>query len=287
LIGWARKVVADAEKARPVMPPSVEDRQADGWEPLLAVADLAGGAWPKLAREAAEALVAVSRDTPVSLNLRLLGDLPTVFLNNLVAVAQATPHGLPTKRILEDLYALDEAPWQNVNKGEAYTPSQLAFTLRDYEVRSENLRPHRDVRTQAKGYPIAPLADAWRRYLPPLSLPPDAVPNVTTVTKDVYERFFEVVVTPVTVVTPSSQREGGTSLLSELDPPRVNRLAGWYRRQAKALQAEMSPVILKAHLEQQLRETLANEVLENALDTEVGRVVKAANQSSSSTREKS
>jgi hypothetical protein len=286
LTGWARKVAADAEKARPVMPPSVEDRQADGWEPLLAVADLAGGEWPKLAREAAEALVAVSRDTPVSLNLRLLGDLRTVFLNNLAAVAQATPHGLPTKTILEELYALDEAPWHTVNRGEAYTPSQLASTLRDYEVRSENLRPHPNVRTQAKGYPIGPLADAWRRYLPPLSLPPDAVPNVTNVTKDVYERFFEVVVTPVTVVTPSSQREG-TSLPSELDASRVNQLAGWYRRQAKALQAEMSPAILQAHLEQQLRETLANEVPENALDTEMGRVVKAANKPKSSARAKS
>ncbi|WP_426613733.1 DUF3631 domain-containing protein [Bradyrhizobium sp. McL0616] len=287
LIGWARMVAADAEEARPVMPPSVEDRQADGWEPLLAVADLAGGAWPTLAREAAEALVAVSRDTPVSLNLRLLGDLRTVFLNNLVAVSQATPHGLPTKRILEELYGLEDAPWHTVNKGQAYTPSQLAVTLRDYEVRSENLRPHPNVRTQAKGYPIAALADAWRRYLPPLSLPPDAVPNVTTATKDVYERFFEVVVTPVTVVTPSSQREGGTSPPSELDPSRINQLAGWYCKRAKALQAEMSPAILKAHLEQQLRETLGNEVLENALDTEVGRVVWAANKSRSSTRNKS
>lgn len=34
----------------PVMP--VEDRAADTWEPLVAVADLAGGAWPEAARAA-------------------------------------------------------------------------------------------------------------------------------------------------------------------------------------------------------------------------------------------
>jgi hypothetical protein len=170
-------VAADAEHTRPVMPPSVEDRQADGWEPLLAVADLAGGLWSTLARDAAEALVAANRDTPASLNLKLLADLRTVFLNNLVAVACATPHGLPTKTILEGLYALDDAPWATLNKGDAYTSSQLAFTLRDYEVASENLRPHPDTRLQAKGYPIAPLADAWRRYLPPLFFPPDSVPT--------------------------------------------------------------------------------------------------------------
>jgi hypothetical protein len=148
-------------------------------------------------------------------NLRLLGDLRTVFLNDLMAVAQATSHGLPTKTIVEELYALDEAPWHTVNKGEAYTPSQLASTLRDYEVRSENLRPHPNVRTQAKGYPIAALADAWRRYLPPLSLPPDAVPNVTMVTRDVYERFFEVVVTPVAVVTPSQRTKDALAAAKE------------------------------------------------------------------------
>jgi hypothetical protein len=278
LIGWARKVAGAAEAARPVLPPTVEDRQADGWEPLLAVADLAAGEWPALGRKAAEALVAVSRDTPVSLNLRLLGDLRTVFWNNLVAVSQATPQGLPTKRILEDLYALDDAPWHTVNKGEAYTPSQLARVLHDYEVGSENLRPHPDpnARTQAKGYPIAPLADAWRRYLPPLSLPPEAVTAVTTVTKEVFDRFFEVVVTPVTVVTPNSGREREVALPSKLDSSRVKQLAGWWRRRIKVLLDELSPALAEDQAKKELRESLAEEVQENALDTEIGRIVKAA-----------
>jgi hypothetical protein len=279
LIGWTRKVAGDAEKARPVMPPSVEDRQADGWEPLLAVADLAGGLWPTLARDAAEALVAVNRDTPVSLNLRLLADLRTVFLNNLVAVVQATPHGLPTKKIMEDLYALDDAPWHTVNKGDAYTPSQLALTLRDYEVRSENLRPYPDSRTQAKGYPIAPLADAWRRYLPPLEFAPDNVPNVTTVTKAELVRYFEVVVTPVTVVTPAEAKtevEPG-ELPEQLDAVRVKELAGWWRGQIKQRQKELSPSVAKDRVRKLLREVLAEQIRESALDAEVVRIERAAN----------
>ena len=48
---WARSVFEAAVTARPEMPESVEDGQADAWEPLLVVADLAGGEWPKLARE--------------------------------------------------------------------------------------------------------------------------------------------------------------------------------------------------------------------------------------------
>ena len=44
---WAKSVLKDAEAARPEMPAGVEDRQADAWEPLLVVADLAGGEWPQ------------------------------------------------------------------------------------------------------------------------------------------------------------------------------------------------------------------------------------------------
>ena len=282
LIGWARKVEADAEKARPVMPPSVEDRQADAWEPLLAVADLAGGLWPTLARNAAEALVAVNRDTPASLNLRLLADLRTVFLNNLVAVAQATPHGLLTKRIMEDLHTLDEAPWHAINKGDPYSSSQLAAALRDYEVRSENLRPYSDSRTQAKGYPIAPLADAWRRYLPPLDPALGPVPNVTTVTKDVFERYFEVVVvTPVTEVTDpeadiATPGDGTGDLPETLDAGRVEELAGWWRAQIKKLRKELSPALAEDQARKDLREVLAEQIRESALDAEVSRIVKAA-----------
>jgi hypothetical protein len=83
-----------AEQARPDMPVGVEDRNADMWEPLLAVADLAGSDWPKLAREAAVAFIAAGRETPKSLNLSLLSDLRTVFENN----AKRFPKGFPPRQ---------------------------------------------------------------------------------------------------------------------------------------------------------------------------------------------
>ena len=42
---------------RPVLPKGIEDRDADVWEPLLAVAELAGGHWPERARVTAVAAV--------------------------------------------------------------------------------------------------------------------------------------------------------------------------------------------------------------------------------------
>jgi hypothetical protein len=205
---WAKSVLKDAEAARPEMPAGVEDRQADAWEPLLVVADLAGGEWPQKAREAAVALVTVARETPVSLNLRLLEDLRTVFLNRLVAIEQAQPHGLGTKTILDDLCALEDSPWQTINKGERLSPDQLSRRLRDYSVKRTNLRLTPGVREQTKGYPIAPLADAWRRYLS--LIPCDAVPPVTPVTKPALECYFETAPgTEGTEVTlPREEREG-------------------------------------------------------------------------------
>jgi hypothetical protein len=57
LSAWAASVRDRAYGMWPDMPEGVADRDADVWEPLLAVADLAGGHWPQMARETAVTLV--------------------------------------------------------------------------------------------------------------------------------------------------------------------------------------------------------------------------------------
>jgi hypothetical protein len=49
-------------QAWPEIPPSLNDRAADIWEPLFALADLAGGPWPALARDAAVAACATTHE---------------------------------------------------------------------------------------------------------------------------------------------------------------------------------------------------------------------------------
>ena len=154
LAGWAATILDEATKARPNIPAGVEDRAADMWEPLLSVADIAGGDWPKLARDAALALVAVAHDVEPSLNLRLLADLRTVF---------ADAEAMATKKILTELCLLADVPWNDI-KGKPITDNQLARRLRQYEVKSKTIR----IDTVAcKGYLRADLVDVWRRYLPP------------------------------------------------------------------------------------------------------------------------
>src|SRR5204862_3717127 len=60
-------------QARPQTPSGLNDRAADIWEPLLAIADLAGGDWPQLAREAAQQLS--SSDDEITLVGYFLKDL--------------------------------------------------------------------------------------------------------------------------------------------------------------------------------------------------------------------
>jgi predicted metal-dependent RNase len=72
---------------------------------------------------------------------------------------------------------------------------------------------------------------------------------------------------------PQEEREGSP----QLDTTRVEQLAKWWRKRMGQLLDELSPALAEEQAKKELRETLANEVLDTALDTEVGRVVKAAN----------
>jgi Protein of unknown function (DUF3631) len=67
------------EATDPELP--VEDRAADVWAPLVAIADLAGGDWPARARKAALVFTREADADAVeeSLSVRLLADLRTVF----------------------------------------------------------------------------------------------------------------------------------------------------------------------------------------------------------------
>jgi hypothetical protein len=180
LAGWAVTIMDEATQARPDMPVGVEDRAADMWEPLMVVADIAGGDWPKRARDAALGLVAIAREIEPSLNIRLLADLRTVF---------GTDEALATKTILSKLCEIEDAPWNDL-KGKQISDSQLARRLKNYGVKSKNVRIGSNV---PKGYERADLYDVWRRYLPPLAEEP-----ATGATAATSQFFQDVSVAPAT-----------------------------------------------------------------------------------------
>jgi hypothetical protein len=142
--------------ARPTVPPALGDRAAEAWEPLLAVADLAQGQWPELARNAAEALSGDPDAADDRLSVRLLGDTRTLFKDPLRM-------SIRTTEMLKELKAIEEAPWLEYRK-EGLTLHQLADFLDDFGLHSINVRRGGDV---FKGYKRTQLEDAWARWLQP------------------------------------------------------------------------------------------------------------------------
>jgi Protein of unknown function (DUF3631) len=158
LATWAAIVDHDAKQLWPELPDGIEDRNADVWEPLLAVADLAGGHWPDTARVAAVAAVAASKGDRQSLGVLLLHDIRNVFRKHDTA-------RLCTLSVLTELRGIEESPWDATNRdGSALNAMGLAQRLRKYGIKSENMRD--DAGKVVKGYPRVKFVDAWLRYLP-------------------------------------------------------------------------------------------------------------------------
>jgi len=149
---WVGQHLDALRGAWPDLPDEVQDRDADVWEPLLALADAAGGEWPKAARVAAVALVADARGNGGSLGTRLLADMRTVF---------ADADKLPTDTILNKLCAMDESPWGDL-RGKALDARGLSRRLAKYGIKPRSVRIGD---TTPKGYDRADLHDAWSRYL--------------------------------------------------------------------------------------------------------------------------
>jgi hypothetical protein len=154
---WIRAHHDDLELAAPDMP--VTDRAADTWEPLVAVADLAGGSWPERARLAAKALTAQSDEDTVSVGVRLLIDLREAF-----STAPDSHTVVPTKDLINLLRRDDEGPWNDIGKGAGLSARRMADLLRPY-----GIEPGHDATRTVRGYRRAQFIDVWNRYCPSLT----------------------------------------------------------------------------------------------------------------------
>ncbi|WP_331452850.1 DUF3631 domain-containing protein [Streptomyces sp. SS162] len=178
LAQWADQVRDDVAGRWPQMPDGVTDRPADVWEPLLSVADAAGGTWPDRARAACVELVAAARaDDKGSLGIRLLTDLRDHVMAGI--------DRMPTVAVLDRLCALDEAPWADMN-GRPLDSRALAKMLAEYMTSDNTPIKARNIKTAGtvlKGYYAADLHDAWQRYCPPP--PAGAATSATSATPQV------------------------------------------------------------------------------------------------------
>lgn len=157
LAQWATTAVETLRDARPSLPGSLGDRQADVWEPLLAIADLAGGSWPTRARSAAMALAGRIEDQDIL--VELLTDVAAFLMSYSPAKDIVS-----TTALVEALTALEDRPWATWRRGEKpITPRGLARLLGPLDICVGQWKlDGKNVR----GYRREAFDDAISRYLP-------------------------------------------------------------------------------------------------------------------------
>jgi putative DNA primase/helicase len=143
--------------ATPALPPTLNDRAGDSWEPLLAIADLAGGHWPDTARRAATHLSGDGMDDDAE-----SADL----LSNIREVLGAhSGDSIFSAELVDRLIERQDWRWASCADGHPLTQKQLASRLEAFDIRSKTVRQGDDVR---RAYMVASFQDAFQRYLRPL-----------------------------------------------------------------------------------------------------------------------
>jgi hypothetical protein len=146
---WVASIIEELKDVEPDVP--VEDRAADAWEPLIAIADAAGGDWPKKARSACKALCESADDADQELDTLLLTDINAIF-------SDAKQSFISSTELVRKLRAIEESPWDAFD----LTVNKLAHRLRPYHVKSG----HNTDRT-VRGYQLDSFRDAFRRHIRP------------------------------------------------------------------------------------------------------------------------
>jgi hypothetical protein len=176
LQAWSQRqaVIEKLREARPEIPDALCDRAADICEPLLAIADLAGGKWPVLARAAVVELCTEGDIANEGVGVRLLAAIREIF-------NERKADQISTRDLLDALIKRDgDEPWAiwwegDLLKGNTRGPAaRLAKLLKPFGVTSWTIREEDG--STPKGYKLASFEDPFSRYLLPESRHKDATP---------------------------------------------------------------------------------------------------------------
>jgi hypothetical protein len=150
---WAIENGDELKRHRPEFPLELHARAAEGWWPLLSIADLAGGDWPNRAREAAKALSGGFDVDEETRGVRMLADLRAIF---------GDARAMFTKTILDRLNALEESPWGAWHDGTGMRSTDLARVIKPFGIKTKKVRVGEET---ARGLHRDDLEGEWAAYL--------------------------------------------------------------------------------------------------------------------------
>lgn len=150
---WAADNFEHLADPDPQMPAELNDRAADNWRPLFAIADRAGASWPALARAVALKLSGESQDS--TMDVELLKDARLAFGDDEV---------IRSADLLAKLTADSERPWVDYNHGKPITQRQVAGLLAPFQIISCTVHP--PGLPHGRGYRRVDFQEAWAVHCP-------------------------------------------------------------------------------------------------------------------------
>jgi len=165
---WASRenTIQELRSAEPDVPEELDDRAAEGWEALIAIADMAGGSWPQQARRAAVELQTERVIAEVE-SYRIL------LLRHILEAFAESGSAIPATTLLDALTARDDGPWakwwgRSLRVGNYQGPaSELASMLAAFRIYPRDINSSSLYSRSVRGYDAAGFVEAWTRYLPP------------------------------------------------------------------------------------------------------------------------
>jgi hypothetical protein len=165
LAAWVKANAQRIGSTYPSLPDGLNDRAEDCWEPLIAIAVVAGGDWPGRARAAAVVLSSDSDDEDEHhRGVVLIAAIRQVL-------AQADVDRISSIDLIRQLAQDDEslfADWWDEDRGkpDKGAARKLASLLRPFEIRSKKIRFEERA---LQGYEREQFEDAFARYPAPES----------------------------------------------------------------------------------------------------------------------
>jgi hypothetical protein len=141
----------------PSLPDALTDRQQDGAEPLLAIADAVGGDWPQRARQALLKICGEQAADDQSNTVLLLSDIRDIF-------RAGELDRIFSKGLIDQLVQLETSPWAEWKHGKPLSQIGLSRLLKGFDIGPNTVRIDENT---AKGYSREQFTDVFERYLPP------------------------------------------------------------------------------------------------------------------------